>query len=88
LLQRVAADEIPPAAALKKIRKVAGHVEKVQRLLRNFGNVDEHAPLNRRYAQVMAQAIDLSDEVQSKRRSELMFAMDELMKMLHRDFIA
>jgi hypothetical protein len=60
----------------------------VRGLLRQLGQTEEPLPLNRRYAKVMANPIDLAgDERVIERRSELMLAVHRLVQALERDFL-
>jgi len=60
----------------------------VRRLVRELGHTDEGLPLNRRYAELIAQPIDLAvDDERIERRSKLMSAVDKLVKILERDFM-
>jgi hypothetical protein len=53
------------------------------------GQTDERVPLNRRYAAVAAETIDLgaSDDQRVERRSELMLAVHRLTRILEREFL-
>ena len=76
------------AAALRTIREMRDQLEKVRELLRDLGNQEEHLPLNRRYAAVVSQPIDLAgDEASIERRSELMLAVARLTGLLEREFL-
>jgi Fe-S-cluster containining protein len=88
LLKKVAADELSAAAALKKISSAKILVKKVRELLVQLGQKDEHLALTRRYAQAMCAPVDLSaSEIESELRGKLMLAVNDLMKMLQRDFL-
>ena len=57
-------------------------------LLRQLGQNDERLAMTKRYAQAMSAPIDLADhESDTERRGELMLAVDELMRLLQRDFL-
>lgn len=88
LLKRVQTGETAPAAALKKIATAKRHVAQVTKLVRQLGNHDEGAPLNQRYAAIMAQPIDLAaDEAEIERRGALMRSVARLAESLERDFL-
>jgi Fe-S-cluster containining protein len=88
LLKKVAADELSADAALEKISNTKILVKKVRGLLVQLGQKDEHLALTRRYAQAMSAPVDLeSSENDSELRGELMLAVNDLMKMLQRDFL-
>lgn len=87
LLNRVNAGKLSPEAALKTIAETRRRADAVLQLVRELGNTDETQPLNRRYADIVAQPIDLSaDEADLDRRGELMMAVARLMETLERDF--
>ena len=87
-LQRVQQGEITAAAALKAIAEAKRRSEEVLRLVRALGDVNEAQPLNRRYAAIMAQPMDLAgDETQLELRGELMLAVGRLVEVLERDFL-
>ena len=88
LLKRVQAGEMGADAALKTIAEVQRLAEKVRGQLRRLGQSDEQLALNRRYAQVMREPIDLSGpEDAAELRGELMLAVNDLMQMLRQDFL-
>ena len=88
LLKRAQAGEIEVAAALRAIKQARRHAETVRKLLVQLGQTDERLPLNRRYANVMAEPIDLAgDERIVELRSELMLAVHRLVQILERDFL-
>ena len=87
LLKRVAAGELTPNAALKKISEAKRQAENVRALLRSLGQRDEHMALTHRYAEAMSQPVDLSDETGAERHGELMLAVNDLMTRLQRDFL-
>jgi Fe-S-cluster containining protein len=88
LLKRVQAGEMGADAALKTIAEAQRLAEKVRGQLRRLGQSDEQLALNRRYAQVMREPIDLSSpEDAAELRGELMLAVNDLMQMLRRDFL-
>jgi hypothetical protein len=87
-LLRLQQGEVSVASALGSISAAKGHAAEVLRLVRALGNTDEHLPLNRRYAAVMAQPVDLAgDEAQAELRGELMLAVDRLVGILEKDFL-
>ena len=76
------------AAALRSIQEARQQVKIVRKLLSELGQNDEHLPLSRRYAKVVAEPIDLGgDERMIELRSELMLAVHKLTKILQRDFL-
>ncbi len=88
LLKRVQVRNISASVALKRIAEAKRRADEVLRLVRLLGNHDETTPLNKRYAEVIAQPIDMSaDEVDIERRGELMMAVSKLVESLERDFL-
>jgi Fe-S-cluster containining protein len=87
LLKKVSTGEMTAPAALKKIATAKKRAAQVRELLRASGQRDEAMPLTHRYTEVMAAAMDLSDETDTERRGELMLAVNELMQLLQRDFL-
>jgi Fe-S-cluster containining protein len=86
LLKRVDAKEMKAAMALKKISEAKILAGKVRRLLRSVGQDDEGLALTKRYSQAMSAPVDLSAD-DSELRGELMLAVNDLMRMLQRDFL-
>jgi uncharacterized protein len=87
LLKKVEAGEMTPAAALKKISDVKTRAEKIRELLRLLGQRKETMALTHRYAEVMAQPMNLAKPADTERRGELMLAVNDLMVRLQRDFL-
>jgi Fe-S-cluster containining protein len=88
LLKKVGADEMTAGAALKKISEAKKHAEKVRGLFRQLGQNDGRLAMTKRYAQAMSAPVDLSaSESDSDLRGELMLAVNDLMRMLQRDFL-
>lgn len=88
LLKRVKAGRLTPGAALKTIAETRRNSAAVLELVRELGNLDEHLPLNQRYARVIAQPIDMSaGEALVDCRGELMMAVAKLVETLKRDFL-
>ncbi len=88
LLQRVQSGEMTAPAALKRIADAKRLVEKVRRLLRRLGDADEQLGLTKRYRRMMAKPIDLSDDEDiGEARGELMLAVNDLMRVLQREFL-
>jgi Fe-S-cluster containining protein len=88
LLRRVQAGGLEADAALKTIAQTKRQAEKVRVLLRQLGQNDERLAMTKRYAEAMNAPMDLSDhETDTERRGELMLAVDELMRLLQRDFL-
>jgi len=87
-VQRLTAGEVTTATALKKIRLARQCADEVLRLVRALGDTNESAPLNRRYAAVMAQPMDFAaGEAAVELRGELMLAVGRLVEMLEQDFL-
>ena len=88
LLQRTQVNELTTAGALKAIKAARRQVEVVRQLVRRLGHRDERIPLNRRYAEVMEQPIDLAADDQNQTfRGQLMRAVEKLSQILERDFL-
>ena len=87
LLKKVSANEMTANAALKKISAAKQKAEKIRELLRQSGNENESLALTHRYAEVMSAPMDLAKD-DSKLRGELLPAMNDLMQLLRRDFLA
>lgn len=88
LLRQVAAREMTPAAALKKIQSTKRQAGQVREWLRTMGQTDESVALTHRYAAAMASPMDLSDDAAAERHGQLMLAVSELMTVLQRDFLS
>jgi uncharacterized protein len=87
LLQQVNAGKLTAVAALKTIAETRRSSDAVLQLVRELGNLDETKPLNERYADVVAQPMNMSaNEAELERRGELMMAVARLVKSLERDF--
>lgn len=87
-LQRVQQGKLTVAAAHKSIKEAKRLSEEVLRIVRALGNTDEAQPLNRRYAAIMAEPMDLAgDEAQLELRGELMLTVGKLVDVLERDFL-
>jgi len=88
LLKRVLEGELDLAEAKNATRDARKQTEKVVSLLRELGQREEHLPLSRRYARLMAEPIDLTaDERIVELRSELMLAVGRLSKILGQYFL-
>ena len=88
LLKRVQTGETSAPAALKRIAAAQRLAEKIRRLLRRLGDDDEQVALTKRYSRMMARPIDLSaGEEISAARGELMLAVNDLVRLLQRDFL-
>lgn len=88
-IQLVQAGKLAAVVAEKNIREAKRRADEVLRLVRALGDANEAAPLNRRYADVMAQPMDLAgDETQLEMRSELMLAVAHLVQVLEKDFLS
>ena len=88
LLKKVEAGELTADVALKKISDAKALAGKVRELLPSSSQRDEKMALTKRYAQEMSGPIDLSDEMATDRRGELMLAVNDLMQVLQRDFLS
>lgn len=89
LLKRVQRTELSPDDALKKIAVAKRQAEAVRRLVRQLGNTNEALPLNQRYAEVIAQPIDMSaSKAVNQRSSELLMAVAKLAESLEQDFLS
>ena len=87
-LQRVQEGKMTVGAAHKAIAEAKRRSEEVLRLVRALGDANETQPLNRRYAAIMAQPMDLAgDEASLELRGELMLAVSRLVQVLERDFL-
>jgi len=74
--------------ARQRIAGARRRVETVLELLRRLGDRNETLALTKRYARVMRQAIDLAGPAKAAAgRGELMLAVDNLMHVLHQDFL-
>jgi Fe-S-cluster containining protein len=87
LLKKVEAGEMTASAALKRIFEAKTRAEKVRGLLRQSGQRDESMAFTHRYAAAMSAPIDFSNEGEADRRGELMLSVNDLMRMLQRDFL-
>jgi Fe-S-cluster containining protein len=88
LLKRVQSGAMPAPAALKGIADAKKLVEKVRRLLRRLGDKAEQLALTKRYSRMMSRPIDLSiDDDTGEARGELMLAVNDLMRVLQREFL-
>jgi Fe-S-cluster containining protein len=89
LLQRVQAGKITSDAALRAIAEARRCAGRVLDLVRQLGHADEQTPLNRRYAAIMSEPLDLAsdDDETAERRSELMLAVHKLTRILEREFL-
>ena len=87
-LKRVQAAQLSPTQALSLIGQAQRQVKEIRNQLRQLGNNEEHLPLSRRYARVMAQPLDLAgDEGIVEMRAQLMLNVDALMKLIQRQFL-
>jgi Fe-S-cluster containining protein len=86
-LKRLQRGEITVTAARKSIAGAKRCMEEVLRLVRELGDTSESQPLNRRYAALMAQPIELAgDPALVELRGELMLAVGRLVAVLEREF--
>ncbi len=88
LLKKVQAGELEVETALKSIAEARRRVGKVAKILRRLGQHDEQLALIKRHVQVMSEAVDLSGPKAAVAwRGELMLAVEDLMRLLQRDFL-
>lgn len=88
LLKAVQAGEREAKTALTTIAGAKRRVDKVYEILRWFGQNEESTALMERYSQVMREPVDLSGpEDAVAMRGKLMHAMEDLMRLLQRDFL-
>lgn len=88
LLKQAQADDSRLPEALRSIAEARCQADAVRGLVRELGHTNESLPLNRRFAALVAEPIDLSaDDERVERRGELMLAVDRLVKCLERDFL-
>lgn len=89
LLQRVQSGAIKTAAALKTIEVTLRRVEAVRDLARLLGQNQEHLPLSKRCQEIMARPIDLAGGRETiELRHKLMLAVQRMMRVLERHFLA
>jgi Fe-S-cluster containining protein len=89
VLLRLASGEWSETQATAKIRKARRLERKVRKLLTLLGNTEENLALTKRYQKVMMEPIDCAgDEGLIEARGELMLAVQELMDLASRDFLA
>jgi Fe-S-cluster containining protein len=88
LLRRVNRGGMTASAALKRISQAKAQAEKVRERLRQSGQGVEQMALTHRYAEAMSAPVDLAVEHEAEKRGELMLAVNELMRMLERDFLS
>jgi len=87
LLKRLAAGTLTASAALQTIAAAKKSAEQIRGLLWNMGQRDERLALTHRYAAAMSAPVDLADERNAERHGELMLAVNDLMQLLHRNFL-
>jgi Fe-S-cluster containining protein len=88
VLLRVQSGRLTEAAGLQRITRARNQVQIVQQLLNALGETDENLPIGRRYANAMAKPIDLANDDNLRvLRSRLMRTMDQLMRILQKDFL-
>ncbi len=89
LFIRVRRTEMRPEIALRMVRRAQREAENVRVMLVELGQTDESLSMTERYADLMAQPIDLSaGEERTERRAELMMAVQQLMHLLQTEFLA
>jgi len=87
-LKQAKSAKISRITALRRIRAAKNKVVKLNTLLRQLGNQDEHLPLTKRYENVMSLPVDMSaGEEEPQRRGDLLLTMSDLMDRFHRDFL-
>lgn len=87
LLKRVGAGRMTAGAALEKISTAKVKAAQVRGLLESLGQRNKRMALTHRYAEAMSAPMDLADEPAAERRGELMLAVNDLMRILQRDFL-
>ncbi len=88
VFRRVVSGDLALTGAQRKVRTAQRLAERVRGLLRRLGDNAEAVSLTKRYARVMSQPVDLADDPDlCDARGELMLAVNELMQVLHRDFL-
>jgi hypothetical protein len=88
LLKRFERGEITTGSALKKIAAAKARAGRVRELLQLNGQLDESVAMTHRYQAAMSAPVHLSEADGSELRGELMLAVNELMQVLQRDFLA
>jgi Fe-S-cluster containining protein len=88
LLKRLERGETTTPAALKKIAAAKARATRVRELLQSNGQSDASRAMTHRYQAAMSAPVDLSQTDGSERRGELMLAVNDLMQILQRDFLA
>ncbi len=88
LLKKVTAGRLSAAAALEKISRARTLASRVRELLGTTGRHGQKLALIKDYTRAMEQAIDLTDVADANRRGELMLAMQDLMRVLQKDFLS
>jgi Fe-S-cluster containining protein len=88
LLKRVQAGEMKTDDALKRIAAAQKLVVNVRRLLSRLGDKDESSALTTRYARMMRAPMDLTAGAgEAGLRGKLLLAVNDLMRVLQRDFL-
>lgn len=86
-LQGVTAGSVTPEAALRTIAKARRLADKVRRLLRETGDMDEHRPLSLRFQSTTRRMEHgLADEDVTQIYADLTMAVFELNSLLHTAF--
>jgi Fe-S-cluster containining protein len=88
LLQRLEQGETTKLEALQKIAAAKARAGQVRELLRLNGQPDESVAMTHRYQAAMSAPVDLSEGDGSELRGKLMLAVNDLMRVLQRDFLA
>jgi uncharacterized protein len=88
-LKRVQAEELTLAQALRVVRRVQSHVQRVERWLQEIGNHESETALLNRYTRVMEQPFVFSNcQAEQDCRPRLMASMARLMQLLQRHFLS
>ena len=88
LLKRLERGEITAPGALKKIASAKARAGRVRELLRLNGQLDASVAMTHRYQAAMSAPVEMSQADAPEFRGELMLAVNDLMQVLQRDFLA
>jgi Fe-S-cluster containining protein len=88
LLKRLEQGETTVNTALKKIAAAKTRAGRVRELLLLNGQKDVSVAMTHRYQEAMSAPVNLADVDGSELRGELMMAVNDLMQVLQRDFLA
>ncbi|MDB6032558.1 MAG: Flagellin N-methylase [Verrucomicrobiales bacterium] len=89
LLKNVSTGKVLQGTALRLIQKTRKQAEKVSSLLMQLGSKSLAQPISHRFHEVMSQPLDLSaGEDFLELRSALMKEMDDLMRLVQKEFLS